>query len=65
MYVEPFTTDGSTPAKDAPHLVLNLQVGIGQINVVRGVGDTPPTPKAPKTPKTPKTPTTPTPPAVP
>jgi phage shock protein PspC (stress-responsive transcriptional regulator) len=62
MFVAPFTTDGSIPAKDAPHLELNLQVGIGQINVVRGVGDTPPTPKAPKTPKTP---TTPTPPAVP
>jgi phage shock protein PspC (stress-responsive transcriptional regulator) len=62
MYVEPFTVVGSKPAKDAPHLDLDLQVGIGQINVVRGVGDTPPTPKAPKTPKTP---TTPTPPAVP
>lgn len=59
MFVVPFTTDGSLPAKDAPHLDLNLQVGIGQINVVRELGDTPPTPKAPKTPKTPTTPTQP------
>ncbi len=37
MYVEPFTVVGSVPAKHAPHLDLDLQVGIGQINVVRGV----------------------------
>ncbi|MCU1364095.1 MAG: pspC [Acidimicrobiaceae bacterium] len=59
MYVAPFSVVGSTLAKDAPHLELDLQVGIGQINVVRGVGDTPATPRSPRTPKTPTTPTTP------
>jgi hypothetical protein len=36
----PWTVKSSTvPAKDAPHLDLNLQVGIGQINVVRMAND--------------------------
>jgi hypothetical protein len=36
------------PAKDAPHLDLNLQVGIGQINVVREWATRPLPPTAPK-----------------
>jgi phage shock protein C len=37
MYVEPFTVTGTMPAKNAPHLDLNLQDGIGHITVVRNV----------------------------
>src|ERR1700677_1709035 len=52
-------TSSSVPAKDAPHLDLNLQVDIGQIDVERTGSSTLPVPLTPKTPATPTTPTTP------
>jgi phage shock protein PspC (stress-responsive transcriptional regulator) len=57
-FIGPFNATGVVPAKDAPHLDLNLQVGIGQINIVRRVGNTPSTPAASKTAPPPATPAT-------
>jgi len=54
-FIEPFNSTGVVPAKDAPHIDLNLQVGIGQINIVRRVGDTSSPPTAPTAPATPAT----------
>ena len=57
FHISPLASRSSTvPVKDAPHLDLNLQAGIGQINVVRQGVTTPPAPPTPKTPKTPKLP---------
>jgi phage shock protein PspC (stress-responsive transcriptional regulator)/predicted membrane protein len=49
-YISPFESrSSSVPAKNAPHLDLNLQVGIGQIDVVRTDYSTAPAPAKSKT----------------
>jgi phage shock protein C len=51
--------------RNAPHLTLVLQVGVGQINLQRGTLPGFVNPRTPKTPATPGTPTTPTQPTIP